>query len=318
VSDDARQALVRVTPDAPVTASGLVGCLSATRTVSGTLASFVDPDPRPLADYSAEVWWGDGFSDYAQVVETSPGHFDVVSNHTYAFSGTKTAVVALKVAASASRIGGTYTAVSTFEQKSFAGGDVSFTSSGGTGTVQVTDNGHCGWTVVASEEWVTFPTGASGSGTTMLQYNVAPNTTLETRYATVKLAGQTLWITQTPPVGGTGLYLITPCRLYDSRETSSQINGGATWMLSTIATCGIAADAKALVANLTVVSPVLDGWLSVWKPGQTWPGVSTLNYRPGKTRANNAVIPLVDQAFMLRNGGQAPVHFIVDVTGYFK
>jgi hypothetical protein len=43
-----------------------------------------------------------------------------------------------------------------------------------------------------------------------------------------------------------------------------------------------------------------------------------MNYRTGKTRANNAVVPLPvsGQLSVLNNGGAQ--HIIIDVTGYFR
>jgi hypothetical protein len=50
--------------------------------------------------------------------------------------------------------------------------------------------------------------------------------------------------------------------------------------------------------------------------------VSTLNFRAGKTRANNAIVALSRDGqgnFSLFNGGGVPeLEVIVDVNGYFK
>jgi hypothetical protein len=72
------------------------------------------------------------------------------------------------------------------------------------------------------------------------------------------------------------------------------------------------------VANVVAVAPVTTGFLSIFPASTTWPGNSTLNYRAGKTRANNAIIVLSDagQATVLNSG--ATQHFIIDVTGYYQ
>jgi hypothetical protein len=49
--------------------------------------------------------------------------------------------------------------------------------------------------------------------------------------------------------------------------------------------------------------------------------VSTINYRAGRTRANNAVLTLSESgAITVFVGGQTigTVHFILDVNGYFQ
>jgi hypothetical protein len=66
------------------------------------------------------------------------------------------------------------------------------------------------------------------------------------------------------------------------------------------------------------VNPVTDGWLALWAAGTPWGGTSTVNYRTGKTRANNAIVPVSNDgnASVLNSG--APQHVIIDVTGYFR
>jgi hypothetical protein len=49
------------------------------------------------------------------------------------------------------------------------------------------------------------------------------------------------------------------------------------------------------------------------------PVVSTINYRPGQTRANNAIVFLgTDGAFSVRCAQAAgSAHFLLDINGYF-
>jgi len=48
--------------------------------------------------------------------------------------------------------------------------------------------------------------------------------------------------------------------------------------------------------------------------------VSTINYRAGLTRANNAIVPLGANGTLSAACGQATgtTHFILDVNGYFQ
>lgn len=120
-----------------------------------------------------------------------------------------------------------------------------------------------------------------------------------------------------PSTTNTSLYTITPCRVVDTRSSSALPHLG-TINVTFASTCGIPAGAKAAVANITAIAPLATGFLAMYPTGATWPGNSTLNYRAGKTRTNNAIIVLSNdgRATVLNNG--ASQHFVIDVTGYFQ
>lgn len=130
----------------------------------------------------------------------------------------------------------------------------------------------------------------------------------------------------TPPVApptGTSLYLVTPCRVIDTRNPVGAFGGPAVAHLGTrnvqlTGVCGIPSTAKAVAVNLTAIAPSTAGFLSIYPAGTAWPGNSTLNYRLNKTRANNtiAVVSALGQVTVLNNG--ALQHFVMDVTGYFQ
>jgi len=129
-------------------------------------------------------------------------------------------------------------------------------------------------------------------------------------------------VTGSAPAGAS-LYIVTPCRVVDSREAPGPAGGPALAHLGSrdlqmTGVCGIPPSATAVVANITAVSPSATGFLSLFPTGTTWPGNSTMNYRSGRTRANNAIVSLsvLGQATILNIG--ASQHFIVDVTGYFQ
>lgn len=84
--------------------------------------------------------------------------------------------------------------------------------------------------------------------------------------------------------------------------------------------CGISAGARAIVANLAVVSPPASGYLTAFADGFLQPVASTINFRTNVTRANNAIIPLgAGGGLILYCGaGSVPVDVIVDVSGYFQ
>ena len=51
-------------------------------------------------------------------------------------------------------------------------------------------------------------------------------------------------------------------------------------------------EAAAVSINVTITQPTASGDLRVHPGESAIPLVSTINYRPGQTRANNAIVPL--------------------------
>jgi streptogramin lyase len=317
ITDDDRQSIARMHDDQPVTGTGRSLCVQSNGNVFGVLATFVDPDRRPSDEYSARIYWSDTDWSAGVIGEADPGKYDVLGSHDYSWAESMPLRVTFTALPGEDRIGGTYAVTANLVASELVPGTVDVPRDGIVSSVPVNGLTGCGWQAASTVSWITFPNGNSGTGSGALHYSVARNNGFSARQGTIDVGERTLTIRQAA-AGGTGLYLVTPCRLYDSRNTSSQIGAGAEWQISTVGSCGIPPDARALVANITAITPANDGWLAVYRTGEPWPGVSTLNYRPGKTRANNALIPMFDAAFLIRNGGVAPVDFIVDVTGYFK
>lgn len=113
------------------------------------------------------------------------------------------------------------------------------------------------------------------------------------------------------------MYLVLPCRVIDTRD-SWPVGDGTTRTLVVGGLCGIPVGAASVALNVTAIAPAAPGYASLYPPTIVWPGTSTLNYRTGKTRANNAVVALgPDGTLLLKNVG-ATTHFVVDVTGYFQ
>ncbi|HTO87870.1 MAG TPA: hypothetical protein VMR54_10130 [Thermoanaerobaculia bacterium] len=130
--------------------------------------------------------------------------------------------------------------------------------------------------------------------------------------------------TATPPVGR-DFFSVPPCRAINTRTTDGPaLSAGSTrtFVLATgapVGNCTIPATAKAVSINVTITQPDADGDLRLYPGGGLSPPlVSTINYRAGQTRANNAMVSLgasgditvkCDQAFGL-------VHLLVDINGY--
>ncbi len=135
----------------------------------------------------------------------------------------------------------------------------------------------------------------------------------------------TLSCTAVPPVA-TKFYVLSPCRAFDTRNPAGQFGGPAigasssrTFDLAGI--CGIPSDAKSISINATVVNPPAAGFLVLYPAGMGRPSSSTINFWPGQTRANNALIRLSSDGLaglVVTNGSPAPTDVVVDVSGYFK
>lgn len=128
-------------------------------------------------------------------------------------------------------------------------------------------------------------------------------------------------------------FSVTPCRIVDTRGPIGVTGGPALVSGATRsfpidvapAACGVPSTAKAAVLNVTLVTPSLDGFLSIWPFNTPPPLVSTINAAAGEPAiANGAIVPLTtDPTFNISlvygtavSGGSA--HVILDVTGYFQ
>jgi hypothetical protein len=72
--------------------------------------------------------------------------------------------------------------------------------------------------------------------------------------------------------------------------------------------------------NITVVSPTQAGDLRLFPTGGTGTS-SNVNFRPGQTRANNAIVSLNASgqfSVTCAMAGAGTTHFLVDVVGYFQ
>ena len=75
--------------------------------------------------------------------------------------------------------------------------------------------------------------------------------------------------------------------------------------------------ATAVLVNVTAVSPVAGGNLEVYPDSEARPGTSTVNFGPGQTVANLAVVPLVNGKIDLYNDSGNQVDILADVSGYY-
>jgi hypothetical protein len=111
-------------------------------------------------------------------------------------------------------------------------------------------------------------------------------------------------------------------RIYDSRHLPAPGGGQQHVPLAARQTITVTVPAglnvpldAALAVNLTVTNQTGAGYLTAFSVGTTYTGTSSLNYLKF-TRANMAVVRLVNGSFQLSNTGTA-ADAVVDVVGYF-
>ena len=139
-------------------------------------------------------------------------------------------------------------------------------------------------------------------------------------------------VTQNAANGST-YHAVQPYRLADTRPNSGFANSqGMTLTAGSVLTIGVAPSgvapnnvpngATAVVVNITAINPSAAGYLTAYAAGQTVPHASTVNFIPGQTVANEAVITLGNtgdphdgQISIFNFTGSTDV--AVDVEGYY-
>jgi Tol biopolymer transport system component len=119
---------------------------------------------------------------------------------------------------------------------------------------------------------------------------------------------------------------LLPCRLVDTRiggglAGGSPIAAASTQDFPVTGLCGVAADATSLSLSVAVTLPEAGGFVDVFPAGLPTPPTAIVSFRPGQTRANNAIVALGGTppgTVTVRNASPGPVHVILDVNGYFR
>ena len=127
------------------------------------------------------------------------------------------------------------------------------------------------------------------------------------------------------PDGAACFFTVTPCRVLDTRngDQGGALASNAERTLQIGGNCAVPVDVSAVSANVTVTGPTNAGHLSFYPVSGPPPGQSTINFGPGQTRSNNAILQL-DAAgqvqarpFILDAPGPDEVQVILDVNGFF-
>ncbi|MDQ6782471.1 MAG: hypothetical protein M3063_03275 [Actinomycetota bacterium] len=134
------------------------------------------------------------------------------------------------------------------------------------------------------------------------------------------------WFTDStiPTATGASFNAAGPTRLADTRRLSGEpgqgltLGPGGSLRVPVTGTGGVPASVNAVVINLTVTNTTAASFLTAYPTGQSQPLASDLNWAPGETRANLAVIrPGSDGSITVVNNA-ASTDVIVDVTGYYQ
>ena len=120
-------------------------------------------------------------------------------------------------------------------------------------------------------------------------------------------------------------HTISSCRLVDTRGPVSPYgapalaaNADRTFVIE--GQCGIPAMVQAVAFNFTITQPTGAGDLRTFPAGGTLPLVSTINWQPGQTRANNGIVRLGPSGDIVVHVDQSSgtVQFVLDLNGYFQ
>lgn len=129
----------------------------------------------------------------------------------------------------------------------------------------------------------------------------------------------------TPPPAVTDFYTLTPCRVFDTRNPNGPSGGpifaaNAERNFTVAGSCGVPANAVAIMTNVTIINPTVSGYLSVDPGNAFFLGAATMTFQTGEILANNATLMLsTDGAGTVKvlNGSGGTVHVALDVTGYY-
>jgi hypothetical protein len=120
----------------------------------------------------------------------------------------------------------------------------------------------------------------------------------------------------TTPPGASLFRPITPVRVLDTRQTGQALGPAATLTQGLSGLDGIAANASAVVANVTVTDTTAASYLTVY-PGASRPLASDLNWGPGQTVPNLTVATLSPTGAISAFNDAGRTDLVIDAFGYF-
>jgi len=128
-----------------------------------------------------------------------------------------------------------------------------------------------------------------------------------------------------PDVVGSPTIASAPFRVFDTRNaigtTSTPMSAGERRRVRVAGVGGVPSGATAVYANVTVVSPTGEGFLTAWPAGGAVPDVSNLNFTAGEIIPNMVILGLgddgaIDVEVALPWDAAGSAHVLVDVLGW--
>ncbi|MHB1047370.1 MAG: hypothetical protein ACYC4P_15305 [Thermoanaerobaculia bacterium] len=124
-----------------------------------------------------------------------------------------------------------------------------------------------------------------------------------------------------------GFYPVSPCRAVDTREAAGStaaapaLGAESERVFALAGKCGVPENATAVSVNLTVADVAAVGYLQIVPADLAFSSATSIDFSPGKNRANNALLYLATDdtgAVKVRNASTGTTHLIIDVNGYFQ
>ncbi|MEP7368013.1 MAG: SpoIID/LytB domain-containing protein [Dermatophilaceae bacterium] len=109
---------------------------------------------------------------------------------------------------------------------------------------------------------------------------------------------------------------VSPVRAFDSRH-GVRLSGGSSTVIDVASKLGVLPGSiRAVVANLTAVDPLGDGYAVAYGFGGALPSTSSVNFAVGETVANRSVVPVTNGKITVMTTG-SPTHLVVDLAGWY-
>jgi hypothetical protein len=155
-----------------------------------------------------------------------------------------------------------------------------FTSSAGTGTVNVTSGTGCNWTATSNDPFITITSGGSVTGNGTVNYSVTANSSTSARVGTLTIAGQTYTVNQAAAT--------VTCAYALSASSKSFSNSAGTGSVNVTTTAGCSWTAVSNDPFITITS------------GSSVTGNGTVNYSVAanpSTSARSGTLTIAGQTY---------------------
>lgn len=122
---------------------------------------------------------------------------------------------------------------------------------------------------------------------------------------------------------GSGYTPLSPVRILDTRKgigaRAAKVPAFGTVSLKVVGTDGVPSGVTAVALNITVVNPTQTGYITAYAGGQAKPWISNLNFKPGQTVPNTAIVQVGANGYVnFANGSGGTVDLLADLAGYYS